>query len=315
MTATKAQTTLAALGSQTPWHRLGLIHERYCFVPTPIQIRENEIRLYVAFVGADQIGHLGYIDIDSKNPKRIIRESTHCVMPLGDPGTFDDNGITPICAFHNGNDIYLYYTGWQLQPKIRYFLFTGLAISTDGGETFQRYSQVPVLDRCNGELTVRTAAHVLKEDGIYKCWYIAGSETIIVNDKQVPTYTMFYTTSNDGFSYGKGQQVMTLDKPYEFGFGRPYVRKTRDGYEMWYSIRRTDVPYLIGYAVSRNGIDWARQDHYGLNVDPEGSWDSNMVAFPGIISTNTHTFMFYNGNDYGKGGLGVAVLRRDESDA
>jgi len=40
---------------------------------------------------------------------------------------------------------------------VRYFLFTGLAESEDGGESFVRASRVPVLDRSDEELHVRSS--------------------------------------------------------------------------------------------------------------------------------------------------------------
>jgi hypothetical protein len=84
---------------------------------------------------------------------------------------------------------------------------------------------------------------------------------------------------------------------------------------MWYSYRglenyRTDKSnsYRIGYAESADGIEWIRKDDYlGLDVSPSG-WDSEMVAYPYIYADATKKYMFYNGNGFGRSGLGCAVL-------
>jgi hypothetical protein len=84
---------------------------------------------------------------------------------------------------------------------------------------------------------------------------------------------------------------------------------------MWYSYRglenyRTDKnnSYRIGYAESDDGIAWIRKDEeLGLDVSPSG-WDSEMVAYPFIYADATRRYMFYNGNGFGRSGLGYAVL-------
>jgi hypothetical protein len=35
-----------------------------------------------------------------------------------------------------------------------------------------------------------------------------------------------------------------------------------------------------------------------------------MMAYPAAVTTPAGTFLFYNGNGYGREGFGVAVLRR-----
>lgn len=307
----EASRTRARLGAKSPWVRLGrVIADRHCFVPTPVLLKPDLVRVFLAFVAQDGIGRLGYADVDPREPTRAIRVSSHELMPLGAPGTFDDNGITPISVVTSGNRLLLYYTGWQLSDKVRYFLFTGLAVSEDGGETFRRVSEVPVLDRCDGELTFRTATFVTREADRFKAWYIAGSRMIMLHGKQVPTYSLHYAESPDGVKWPRGREIMTPIEPYEFGFGRPVVRTVPGGYEMWYSIRRTDVEYLIGYARSSDGLAWQREDELGMGTSPEGEWDSEMIAFPGVIDTAHGTLMFYNGNGFGRSGFGVARLER-----
>ena len=69
--------------------------------------------------------------------------------------------------------------------------------------------------------------------------------------------------------------------------------------------------YRLAYAESTNGINWTRDDNK-LNLDVSSTgWDSQMMGYPGYIKTIHGTYLFYNGNDYGKEGFGVAVLEHD----
>ena len=54
----------------------------------------------------------------------------------------------------------MYYTGFQLGHKIRHYNFGGLAISKDGGDTFKRYSQAPIMDRADEGLFVRAGQSI-----------------------------------------------------------------------------------------------------------------------------------------------------------
>ena len=64
----------------------------------------------------------------------------------------------------------------------------------------------------------------------------------------------------------------------------------------------------IGYAESKNGIDWERlDDEAGIDISASG-WDSEMIEYSFVFSHKETVYMLYNGNDHGKSGFGYAVL-------
>jgi hypothetical protein len=301
------------------WEKLGRVYtadgsERWAMshasLPTPMVLDERRIRVYAAFLDAERVGRVGYVDVDARDPRRVLAVSRRPVLDVGAPGTFDDNGVNPVCLVEHGGRRYLYYVGWQLGVRVRYYLFVGLAVSDDGGESFRRCSQVPVLDRSDGELFVRTAAHVRIEDGRWKMWYVGGSDWIEVRGKSLPSYTLRYLESPDGLRWGRaGRVCLDFASPDEHGFGRPYILRRGGGYAMWYSIRTISKGYRLGYAESADGLAWRRKDdEVGLGVSPEG-WDSEMVCYSSLVSAGGATYLFYNGNNYGATGFGVAVRR------
>jgi len=296
--------------------RLGrVVSDRFVFTPTPHVLSDEIVRVYAAFVGDDQIGRVKYFDLDAADPRRVVRESSHIVLDAGTPGAFDDNGVTPLCVVRDGRRLLMYYVGWQLSQQVRYFLFTGLAQSVDGGETFQRVQRTPVLERNDAELICRTAAFVMPDDAKFRAWYIGGSETVLVGGKQLPTYSLHYAESPDGIHWSAGREIMAPNRPREFGFGRPWVRRVGDGFEMWYSIRNADIGYRIAYATSADGLAWNRHDYFGLDVGGsdagEVGWDGEMTAFSAVFDTSAGSFMLYNGNGYGRTGVGLAQIVRN----
>lgn len=299
------------------WEKLGLVYVAqgeqkwavsHAYIPTTIMLDEDTIRVYVAFLDKQKVGRIGFVDVAASNPLQILQVSQKPVLDIGEPCAFDDSGVTPICLLKHLDKLYLYYVGWQLGRAARYTLLTGLAISENGGETFQRYSRLPILDRSDLELFVRSAAYVIRQDSLWQMWYVAGDQWITVNSKQVPTYNIRYMESLDGITWAKvGTVCLELGNNDEYGFGRPFLLKDNDLYKMWYSIRTRSKGYRLGYAESHDGKIWFRKDNeVGIDVSEKG-WDSQMIHCSCIQKTKYGTYMFYNGNNYGETGFGVAA--------
>jgi predicted GH43/DUF377 family glycosyl hydrolase len=257
------------------------------------------------------VGRIGYVDLDARDPRRVLKVSTNPVLDIGEPGAFDDNGVTPVTVLHYQDKLWLYYFGWQLEVKIPYSLFTGLAVSKDGGERFERYVRVPILERSDDEPFVRSAAHVHWHNGRWRMWYVAGVGWIHVLGKQLPRYNIRSLESDDGVRWQmKGALCLCADGSDEFGLGRPFVIEEDGLYKMWYSSRTISRGYRLGYAESDDGMSWLRKDaEVGIDVSEIG-WDSEMICFACVQKTKYGTYMFYNGNKYGESGFGVAILGR-----
>jgi predicted GH43/DUF377 family glycosyl hydrolase len=304
------------------WRKLGLVYvadgERpwqlsHAYCPTPFRLDEQRIRVFCAFLDADMVGRVGYVDVAASDPTKVLAVSEQPVLDIGAAGTFDDHGVVPMTAVSDASGaLRLYYTGFELGTRVRYFMFTGLAESTDAGESFARVSQVPVLDRSDSELYVRTAANVRPDGDQWRMWYIGGSQWIGSGSAAKPSYVLHHSRSGDGVEWPRaGARVMELaEDGDEFGFGRPCVLEDSTGMRMWYSIRTLSKGYRIGYAVSQDGLQWERRDQEaGITVSPSG-WDSEMVGMTAVFENEHGMFMFYNGNDYGRTGFGVAIAEQ-----
>lgn len=301
------------------WEKKGLIFcpsgeydwmKQFAMLPTPIQ-KEGAIRLYCGFCTDKNVGRVGYIDVDPVNPKKILKISDKPVLDIGIDGCFDDNGVGPVSILEEQGKLYLYYIGFQLGVKIPYYMFCGLAISEDGGDTFVRYSPTPILDRVNGDLYARCGVNVVKDNDIFKMWYIGSHQTgwTLSDGKLIPFYIMKYMESEDGIHWNKEPVVcMDYKSSDEHGFGRPFVWKEDDIYKILYSIRTYSRGYYIGYAESIDGVHWERKDEEaGIDLSESG-WDDQNLSYPYLYQYKEKTYLFYNGNGCGKTGVGFAEL-------
>lgn len=267
------------------------------------EYREGDIfRIY--FSGRDEFNRslIGCADIRLPSGE-VLYVSEAPILGLGELGCFDDNGVTPSWIVEVEKEKYLYYIGWNPRSTVRMKLFAGLAISSDGGETFKRHARVPVLDRTDGEPFINTAPCVLQDNGLFRCWYVCGTEWM---NPDLPRYHIRYAESEDGKTWRRDGHVCIDYAEGESALARPCVIKDHDRYRMWYSFKNNT--YRIGYAESADGFVWTRMDHkVGLNVSKTG-WDSEMIEYSYVFDHKKKRYMLYCGNDYGRAGIGLASL-------
>lgn len=277
--------------------------------PTPLLIGPRGlIRVYVGFRDAEGVGRVGFVDVSAENPSHVLRVSKQPALDIGIPGTFDENGVIPCAISERNGKLFLFYAGYQQGRRVKFFVFSGLAISADGGETFQRYSQTPVCERRDGELFFRVIHTIFRDNGRWRAWYGAGSDFDVENGHQYPRYNIRHAESPDGIHLADEYQVCVDMESGEYRVGRPYVIKDGDVYRMFYGAGTKELGYRLGYAESSDGVNWVRHDDaVGIDVS-EAGWDSRMQAYPSIVTYKDRTYMFYNGNDYGREGFGYAIL-------
>ncbi len=292
--------------------------QKFGILPTPFQIREDSIRIFFATTDADNIGRISFIDVDAANPCNILSDASDPILMEGAPGSFDDSGVNPSFIETYGSEIRLYYIGYQRSLKVPYLLFSGLALSTDGGKTFSRRNEVPFLDRRDCETSIRSAPVVVGTDMGRRIFYVSASGWQTgTSGKSWPTYSIRTILANDpdGLDWSGTSRICVSPNfvDGEIGLGRPWVIRENGMYRMWYSIRYLEpgenlVYRRIGYAESINAVEWTRlDDQFAFDRSADG-WDSQMVCYPATIRSGDKLIMFYNGNGNGAEGFGYAEI-------
>jgi hypothetical protein len=276
------------------------------------------LRVLFACRDDENRSRIASIDLSARNPAQILRAASEPLLPLGQRGTFDDNGMTPSCVIADGQVRYLYYIGWNPQVTVSYRLAIGLAVSKDGGRTYQRYSAGPILDRDRDEPFFNTAPCVVREQGRWRMWYSSCTAWTEIHHRAEPLYHVKYAESEDGIRWQRtGIVCIDYDQSTQ-AIGRPWIVRFRDHYGMWFSYRgladyRTDprTSYRIGYAESSDGLHWDRKpDPQGLERS-EAGWDSLMLGYTNVLDIRRRLHCFYNGNGFGRSGFGYAVAVDD----
>lgn len=239
------------------------------------------------------------------NPGEVLNITEKSMYSHGKIGTFDDNGITLGSIVQDGSMKYLYYTGWNLTVNVPMNNSIGIAVFNQG--IFQRIGDGPIMTRTLHEPYSCASPFVLKENGVFRMWYASMDKWEETPDGLRHYYNIKYCESVDGIHWNRqGHVAVNYENELEYAFGRPFVLHENGVYKMWYAFRGDF--YTIGYAESRDGVQWTRKDaEAGIKVSESG-WDSEMIEYPYIFDCRNERYMLYNGNGYGKSGIGLARL-------
>jgi hypothetical protein len=299
------------------WRKRGLVYtpggnqawaRRNASFPTAEVHETGVVRVYVTSLDDNNFGQGGYVDLDPGDLSRIVAVAKQPVLALGALGDFDDAGANPFAVITFRGSRLMYFQGWQRTLRAPYACFTGVA-AAQGDDSFVKLRRTPVLDRVEGEAHIRGAPFVMIENDALTMWYVSSNEWAIHADRLHYHAGIRRATSPDGIHWNAAGEPCLFPEPGEYGIGRPSVIRDGDSYRMWYSIRSFDRPYRFGYAESPDGVRWTRMDHRaGLSASPTG-WDSEMVCYGHVLRVGTRTIMFYNGNQHGATGFGLAELQ------
>jgi hypothetical protein len=271
-------------------------------------VERDDDGLWLYFSSRDGEGRsvTGRARFDPDAVPRSLRCERRPVLGPGSLGAFDDSGAMGSCIVERGGIKYLYYIGWSRGVSVPFYTFIGCAVSTDGGTTFARASNAPIVGRDRHDAFLTTSPWVLVEDGLWRMWYASGTGWQSTGGRPRHSYHIRYAESDDGILWRRdGHVCIDYGDDDEYAIARPCVVRTNDGYQMWYARRGTS--YRIGFATSDDGVVWTRKDaEVGIDVSGDG-WDSEMIEYPCIFGQDGMRFMLYNGNGYGATGIGMAV--------
>jgi len=313
------------------WRKRGVLFEPHrhtlpdgctSFAQSPqALVCDDFVRIYFSTrardAGGQYVSHVAYVDVD-RDLRSILRVATHTVIPLGDRGCFDEHGIFPMNVVRVGDQIHAFTCGWSRRVSVPVETAIGRAVSRDGGRTFTRLGPGPVMAATPSEGFLTGDPFVLVRDGTWHMWYIYGTDWRESPSDPGPAriYKVAYASSRDGMTWRRDGRAIVADViGADECQALPTVFEHDDAWHMYFCYRYpTDFrsnprrAYRLGYARSRDGATWQRDDSAaGIDVSAAG-WDSEMLCYPHVFRCDGQVFMLYNGNAFGRDGFGVAVL-------
>jgi predicted GH43/DUF377 family glycosyl hydrolase len=265
---------------------------------------------YVYVSGRDEKNRslIGRIVISVRDTPKVVHVDPEPVFRFGSLGAFDENGVSyPSLVQHEG-ELRLYYAGWMPSVLTPFQNHIGLAIARNGG-SFERVSRAPILPRSDADHLWLGSMYVTARAGGFHMWYTACLEWTPTDGDPLHKYLIKYAYSEDGVTWQRDDEVaIDFASKDEFAIARPSLIHADGRYHMWFCSRGEE--YRLGYAVSADGREWERRDDalgFTASGDP---WDAKAQCYPCVFRANGRLFMLYNGNGYGRDGLGISELSR-----
>lgn len=274
-------------------------------------------RLYFSSRDDDGRSRPFWIEVESGQPGNVLAERRDPVLALGGRGCFDEHGVMPSAIVDCDGCKYLYYIGWSRRLSVPYQNAIGLAVSRDGGDSFERLADGPVIGQGPVDPQFTGTIDVVRHDGLWHACYMSCTEWRDTDDGPEPRYLLKHATSHDGIDWRRdGRVLIGYRDDAEGGIVGASLLKLSGRWRMWYSYRgdrgfrvRGPASYRIGMADSPDLLHWTRRDdEAGIDIADTG-WDSDMICYPEVVAHDGRLFMFYNGNGFGHTGIGHATCK------
>ncbi|MGS2716911.1 hypothetical protein ACVBE9_01950 [Eionea flava] len=300
------------------WVKKGLLFEpnmpgyTHASHPCIIHIHNDVFILAYTCRDSQQRSHVFLSYANVSEGRVVILGEPKLALAIGDPGCFDCDGVISGCLIENNGEYYLYYVGWQNLPDGLWLCDTGRAILDIDSLILKKEFAGPVLGRDkNNPLFAAATAFYITEDNQWHAWYNSGIRWEKTDKGWHHWYGFHHATSLDGIDWlCEPDLIIPFADEYEYAFGRPSVVLWDGVFHMWFAHRATKEisTYRMGYASSKDGLTWDRNDTIsGIDVSVSG-WDSEMICYPSVFEHKGYKYMLYNGNNYGETGFGFAVL-------
>lgn len=294
------------------------------FAQAPATLLLNDVvRVYfscrpLADAQGKYVSYSAYVDLDRAELFHVRDVARAPILPLGGLGDFDEFGIYPVSVLRDGDLVRAYYAGWTRCESVPFNVAIGAAVSWDGGKSFTKLGNGPVLSYSPDEPFVLSGPKIRRFGDCLHLFYIAGRKWKMVDGRAEPVYKIRSATSKDGITWNKlGRDLIESRLEEDEAQASPDVFFANGKYHMFFCYRYSGhyrskkKGYRIGYACSTNLVDWARNDgKAGIDVSDEG-WDSEMVSYPHVFELDGRTYLAYLGNQVGREGFGLAVLDGD----
>ncbi|MDH6028037.1 hypothetical protein [Vibrio splendidus] len=300
------------------WNKLGNIYKAnpvcenllsHSANPLPILIGGDLYRVFFNGRNSENKSSLGYFDFNIETLD-VVNVCEKEVIKFGDDESYYSHGISI------GNDykdldgnLYILFMAWQIRGSDHWRGDIGRIVVSSLDELYIEDTHNPFIGINDIDKMSLSYPWVYNDGEQYSMIY--GSTVSWKEDNGEMLHVLNFAESSNGHQW----EQKGLAIPYELGkaqaFSRPTYVKINDKEHLWFSYRSgTGEKYRIGHSLkSESGLWQLNVENPGIDVSQEKeAWDSEMICYPSILKHKHKTYMFYNGNGFGKSGIGLAVL-------
>ncbi len=294
------------------FHKKGLIFKSinhkwiksHAWVPTVYKLKNNKVIIFFAGRNNKNESDIGYIVFDLDEMK-VTKFSKKPILKRGPLGSFDDSAVIPSHMIKVKDKFYLYYVGWTQGKKVPFFSSIGLAISKSPFGPFKRYSSAPIIGVSKLNPYFVATCYVRKYQNGFEMYYTSNTSWSLKKKRAFPRYLIKKCNSKDGINWKiEDNKLINFYKKSEIAITRPWILNLKNKTVMFYSLKKRN--YKICTVIFKNKR-WIKENIFEFKKNKSVIFDNVSQEYASLIKYKKKIFMFYNGNEYGKNGIGLAI--------
>ena len=278
------------------WLKLGVVFDSQAQLPTVQFLDNNRLRVYYS-ARSKNTSYINYFETSASEPSVIIYKNKNPILSKGKRGCFDDSGVMPSCVINIFGEDRLYYTGWNTcKGDVPYGHGIGYIV-VDDIQKLKRIFEGPIVDRNISCPYLVNSPFVYKNKEKIEMIFCNGNGWI----DNFPTYHLSKASSIDGVAWSNVKEFIYQEKK---ALSRPSVLFESNNIKTWYSMKGVEENYRIFCCTETNKKKQIIKEEFECLKNE--LWDSEMMCYPAVFEVEKQRYMYYNGNNYGETGIGLA---------
>lgn len=276
--------------------------------PLPIKIGKNEYRIFYSGRDKNNRSSIGAFDYDLKLLK-VTRTFKEPFFSFDANSSYFYSGISLGGYYEYAGVQYFLFMGWQ-NDEINHWRGDIGRLMLDKNLNLSLKDNKPLISVDRTDPLSFSYPFILNLEKGLRMWYGSTLSWEKDNYNNEMIHVINSAFSSDGENWTKEGLAIPYEMDICQAFSRPSLIKNEDNsFSMFFSYRgNKEIKYRIGYAYSKDSLNW------DVNLKPEGldisesGWDSEMIEYPYVFEHDSKRYLLFNGNGYGKTGIGIAEV-------
>lgn len=274
----------------------------------PVLVPKSRDVYRMFFNSRDSLQRSSVFSVDLNLQEMILIEgSFREQFVLSDEKSYFRDGISLGSTFHINCETWIGFMAWINPPKRHWFGTIG-KFKLDENLNITNIEDKPWFDLDSIDPVSLSYPAFYKNRGKLRMWY--GSTITWDAGNGEMLHVLKEKSSLDGNDFQNTGRFIQWQMNTSQAFSRPSIIQTQNIFLMAYSVRGNQDKYRIEFSIIDN-VDSAEEIeilHVGKFSNSGWDWESEMVEYPFLVSHEQNIYMFYNGNGYGRTGIGVAQI-------
>ena len=279
----------------------------YASNPLLVKISDNLSRLF--FNSRDVENRSSIYSIDVCESTLVLNfDSVQLQQDFGPPDSYFSQGISLGSFFQLNQKSYVSVMGWKINPGEHWVGRIG-KIEMDPQGNLLKLGDTAWFNLDSSDPISLSYPAIYQNGQSLSMWYGSTVSWDAGNGEML--HVLKEKKSIDNISFHSTNSLI----PYELGtaqaFSRPSIVEFKERNLMAYSFRGAQDKYKIGFVWLDDFSTATQLGGLTAFLPSDSEWENEMVEYPSLFVHHSKLFMLYNGNNYGKTGIGLVEIQTE----